>query len=173
MLKNTGIESIGSSYASRVRKNSQGRNKFGKGLPSSQGWDPDLVGEREIVVHRMVKFCELPFTRAGKHWARNALLGSGKTNVKVGATESSTYCWQASCLFTGKLSGKHLPDSDATAGDHPHTTDGKPQEQEGPGGMKKECVFLCYTLQYPSCTLPTKHNIAPDGKREMCLQIPD
>ena len=31
--------------------------------------------------------------------------------------------------------------------------------------MKKESDFLCYTLQYPSYTLPTKHNIAPDGKR--------
>ena len=50
----------------------------------------------------MVKFCELPFTRAGKQWARKALRGSGKTYGKVGATESSPYCWQASRLFTGK-----------------------------------------------------------------------
>ena len=115
----------------------------------------------------MVTFDELPFARAAKQWARKALLGSGKTYGKVGTTESSTYCCQASCLFTGKLSGKRPLDSDATAGDHPHTTDGKPQEQEGWGGMKKESDFLCYTLQYPSYTLPTKHNIAPDGKRDV------
>ena len=49
----------------------------------------------------------------------------------------------------------------------PHTTDGMPQEQEGPGRMKKDHAFLCYTLQYPSCTLPTKHNVAPAGKGEV------
>ena len=157
---------------SRVRKNSQGRNKFGKGLPSSQGWDPDLVGEREIAVHLWWSFvsCHSPglaSSEPGKPYEDLAKPMGRWVPLSLPHTVGK----QAACSLGN--SGKHLPDSDATAGDRPHTTDGKPQEQEGPGGMKKERAFLCYTLQYPSCTLPTKHNIAPDGKREMCLQSPD